>query len=359
MKIKILTAFLISSFIFSTAFALTEQDVQLLYEMGFISADKMAEAKAAATKTNTKTETKFVYGSQNTSSSSGSCLRLSYDLVNGVSGAVVTSLQNFLKSQGHFSGESTGYFGNLTQQAVEKFQKAQGIVLNGTPETTGLGKVGPTTRSTIEKISCATANATAKEINDFFGFDLNKAFNTPANYNYQVYDFNDYNVDLGYNVNMDYDVNLDYEFDFDYDVDLDYEFDFDDIDLGFDDANDEDALGVLLFAKAVNGQYLRGGNKIPVAVASTSSKQVQLKWTSKNAGDCNLSGDFTGKSAVVPKNGSADVTLLNPTGGRAANGDLLYRFRINCYATSTTLYTIPATDNLLLWLYNGTTTAQQ
>src|SRR6185295_12563709 len=45
-----------------------------------------------------------------------------------------------------------GYFGSLTQAAVQRFQAAQGIVSSGTPSTTGYGRVGPTTMARINDL---------------------------------------------------------------------------------------------------------------------------------------------------------------------------------------------------------------
>jgi peptidoglycan hydrolase-like protein with peptidoglycan-binding domain len=68
-------------------------------------------------------------------------------------GTDITTLQTFLISQGYLaSGNTSGYFGNLTQQAVKAFQKKQGIVSSGSPATTGYGMVGVRTRTAINKI---------------------------------------------------------------------------------------------------------------------------------------------------------------------------------------------------------------
>ncbi|MDO8603872.1 MAG: fibronectin type III domain-containing protein [bacterium] len=47
-------------------------------------------------------------------------------------------------------GLATGYYGPLTENAVKRFQKANGIINYGTPATTGYGKAGP---KTIKKIN--------------------------------------------------------------------------------------------------------------------------------------------------------------------------------------------------------------
>ena len=48
-----------------------------------------------------------------------------------------------------FTSPLPGYFGSLTETAVEAFQSATGIVSSGTPQTSGYGQVGPQTRAKI------------------------------------------------------------------------------------------------------------------------------------------------------------------------------------------------------------------
>lgn len=84
------------------------------------------------------------------------CVTIPSDLSRGSTDAstdgAVSLLQDFLAAQGYFKVEATGYFGPITQAAVESFQAANGI-----PTT---GYVGPLTRAAIRSISCA-ATATA------------------------------------------------------------------------------------------------------------------------------------------------------------------------------------------------------
>ena len=58
----------------------------------------------------------------------------------------VTTLQNFLNTQGYLGVSATGYFGPLTISAVQKFQASQGISTTGT--------VGPLTRAAIARFHC-------------------------------------------------------------------------------------------------------------------------------------------------------------------------------------------------------------
>lgn len=75
-------------------------------------------------------------------------------LFRGLSGQDVTALQLFLISQKLLSlNSATGYFGVLTEAAVQKYQYSQGIVSSGTPDTTGYGTVGPKTRAAMAALT--------------------------------------------------------------------------------------------------------------------------------------------------------------------------------------------------------------
>lgn len=69
----------------------------------------------------------------------------------------VRTLQTYLaKNPNNYpSGLVTGYFGAYTAEAVQKFQINQGIVLEGTPETTGYGRVGPRTLARLNTLLAA------------------------------------------------------------------------------------------------------------------------------------------------------------------------------------------------------------
>lgn len=58
-------------------------------------------------------------------------------------------------------GNETDYYGNLTIQAVQKFQKKYDIVSSGTPETTGYGLLGPKTRAKIAEVFAQVATTPA------------------------------------------------------------------------------------------------------------------------------------------------------------------------------------------------------
>jgi len=87
-------------------------------------------------------------GGSSMPSSSASCLTLSYNLYAGLTdnstNGQVSQLQQFLGVS-----SITGYFGPMTQQAVQNWQASHGIVSSGSPDTTGYGFVGPATRAAM------------------------------------------------------------------------------------------------------------------------------------------------------------------------------------------------------------------
>jgi peptidoglycan hydrolase-like protein with peptidoglycan-binding domain len=72
----------------------------------------------------------------------------------GATGTNVTNLQLFLKDNTSIYPEGlvTGFFGNLTRQAIMRFHAAYGIVSSGTAATTGYGRVGPMTLAKINSL---------------------------------------------------------------------------------------------------------------------------------------------------------------------------------------------------------------
>ncbi len=72
----------------------------------------------------------------------------------GSTGTQVRELQTYLATNASIypQGLVTGYFGALTQAAVQRFQAAQGLVSSGTPATTGYGRVGPITMARLNSL---------------------------------------------------------------------------------------------------------------------------------------------------------------------------------------------------------------
>ncbi len=85
-------------------------------------------------------------------------LQLTSPLSYGSQSEEVTFLQQILSKINEIYPERliTGFFGNLTQKAVQKFQCEYGIVCEGDPETTGHGMVGPKTREVINEMLTAS-----------------------------------------------------------------------------------------------------------------------------------------------------------------------------------------------------------
>ncbi len=82
------------------------------------------------------------------------CPRLSRNLSTGDQGSDVYALQQFLAGDiyAQYNGSLSGIFDYTTQIAVQKFQTGYAVVANGTPDTTGYGRVGTATRAAIAGI---------------------------------------------------------------------------------------------------------------------------------------------------------------------------------------------------------------
>ena len=92
-----------------------------------------------------------------------SCLALTFSQTIGIGDRTthneVSALQTYLKSTGDFTYPTvTGYFGSVTQSAVQKWQASHSVVSAGSPATTGYGVVGPKTRATIRSATCGTTS---------------------------------------------------------------------------------------------------------------------------------------------------------------------------------------------------------
>jgi hypothetical protein len=101
-----------------------------------------------------------VAGPAATSAGAGSCPSLSRTLQRTSEGADVRSLQQYLVSGGYLTAEPTGYFGTLTEKALQDFQTKVGLVSSGSPASTGWGVLGPKTRAAIAQ-RCGGTTATS------------------------------------------------------------------------------------------------------------------------------------------------------------------------------------------------------
>ncbi|MEX0930122.1 MAG: peptidoglycan-binding protein [Candidatus Paceibacterota bacterium] len=89
----------------------------------------------------------------NTDPSGASCM-LYQNLARGDSGTEVTKLQQYLTKTGDYDyGYTTGYFGLVTETAVQRFQRRENIAGPGLP---GYGKVGPLTRAELNAQMCSS-----------------------------------------------------------------------------------------------------------------------------------------------------------------------------------------------------------
>ena len=90
---------------------------------------------------------------------SSSCPNIGRTLKLGSSGTDVSRLQVYLAQDPtvYAAGTVSGYYGLLTQAAVQQWQSKYNIVSNGSPATTGWGVVGPRTAAAIALL-CSTGS---------------------------------------------------------------------------------------------------------------------------------------------------------------------------------------------------------
>ena len=88
------------------------------------------------------------------------CPHVSRVLKNGASGPDVSRLQQFLARDPSVYPEAqvTGYFGALTEKAVQRFQCKNKLVCDGTPDSTGYGVAGPRTAA-LMALQCAEVSS--------------------------------------------------------------------------------------------------------------------------------------------------------------------------------------------------------
>lgn len=79
--------------------------------------------------------------SSTVSNSSGTSYSTSTVLRNGQSGQAVRQLQTDLQTLGFYSGTVTGHYGNITQEAVRKFQRKNGLSADGIAGKNTLSKL--------------------------------------------------------------------------------------------------------------------------------------------------------------------------------------------------------------------------
>ena len=95
--------------------------------------------------------------------SSQQSLSLNFNLRRGLTDAKtngeVSKLQQFLAQDKTIYPEGlvTGYFGPLTQKAMQRWQARNGIVSSGSPATTGYGVVGSKTRAKLQAVTFSSS----------------------------------------------------------------------------------------------------------------------------------------------------------------------------------------------------------
>src|SRR6185436_4914803 len=138
---------------------LQAQAQQLLQQVAQLQAQLAAQqgggASASATSLNPNPTGAINTGT--TLGASGTCPNIGKILKRGSSGTDVTRLQQFLALDPSVYPEGTvsGYFGALTEKAVQRWQSKYNVVSSGSPSTTGWGQVGPRTAAAIALL-CST-----------------------------------------------------------------------------------------------------------------------------------------------------------------------------------------------------------
>ena len=97
-------------------------------------------------------------GGQVKGASTVNCPEFSRALKFDMRGVDVQQVQSFLFDQGYLTHEDvTGYYGYLTEVAVQSFQRKHGILDGGDPVSNGYGVVGKATQKQIIKV-CSQAD---------------------------------------------------------------------------------------------------------------------------------------------------------------------------------------------------------
>ncbi len=133
-------------------------------------ADPAVIANVQTVLSGTATSTPVVQPSSNSTVPSGNgCNVVSSNLKLGSTGAEVSQLQSFLSKDKSIypEGAVTGYFGPMTEDAVQRWQAAHDLVTGGTPSTTGFGVVGPRTLKEMDhemEMECETGDSNGSGI---------------------------------------------------------------------------------------------------------------------------------------------------------------------------------------------------
>lgn len=158
-KIKKVSTVIIILFLafglFKKTKALTAADIELLISIGLIPVERAESARDFLNSQKTSGTGSLL--KTTTATSTYECLILNQNLIKGSSGTAVSALQKFLKAEGHFPKDQsiTGYFGDMTVQAVSDFQLATGLISSS--KAIGAGTIGPISRKKVQEVSCKKA----------------------------------------------------------------------------------------------------------------------------------------------------------------------------------------------------------
>jgi peptidoglycan hydrolase-like protein with peptidoglycan-binding domain len=138
-----ISALLIGLTVFFVPVSASAQSVSDLQQQAEALLQKVAQLQAQLGTAQTTTGQTVAPGN--------SCPKIGRTLRMGASGADVSNLQAFLALDRtvYPEGIVSGYYGGLTQAAVERWQAKYNIVSSGSPATTGFGVVGPRTAAAI------------------------------------------------------------------------------------------------------------------------------------------------------------------------------------------------------------------
>lgn len=74
------------------------------------------------------------------------CAVLDRNVMQGATNDDVKSMQEFLKQEGYLNAEASGFFGNLTKDALVRWQASQGVIATADARIAGAGLFGPKTK---------------------------------------------------------------------------------------------------------------------------------------------------------------------------------------------------------------------